>query len=191
MRPVLLDVVDSLGHAVFESGTYNLNIIGIRSKTNEVNTFDDRICAVFRDELGWITRTWPCTTDPGTYWLDNPSNVAGTAILVPGQYRGVYKIGKHRGQYDALVQKGGTVKVYRDANKDEVLDMDSDTEQEGYFGINIHKSGEHSTEVNKWSAGCQVFANKDDFEEFISICYAARTKWGDSFTYTLIDEPTL
>jgi hypothetical protein len=191
MRPVLLDVVDSLGHAVFESGMYNLNIIGIRSKTTEVNKFDDRICVVFRDELGWITRTWPCTTDPGTYWLDNPSNVAGTAILIPGQYRGVYKIGKHRGQYDALVQKGGTVKVYRDANKDEVLDMDPDTEQEGYFGINIHKAGEHSTEVNKWSAGCQVFANKDDFEEFMSICYAARTKWGDSFTYTLIDEPEL
>jgi hypothetical protein len=178
MRPVLLDVVDSLGHAVFESGTYNLNIIGIRSKTNEVNTFDDRICVVFRDEMGWITRTWEATCDPGQYWLDYPSNVAGTAILVPGQYRGVYKIGKHRGQYDALVQKGGAVKVYRDANKDEVLDMDPDTEQEGYFGINIHKAGEHSTEVNKWSAGCQVFANNDDFEEFMSICYAARTKWG-------------
>ena len=191
MRPVLLDIVDSLGHAVFENGVYNLNIIGIRSKTNEVNKFDDRICVVFRDELGWITRTWPCTTDPGIYWLDNPSNVTGTAILVPGQYRGVYKIGKHRGQYDALVQKGGAVKVYRDANKDEVLDMDPDTEQEGFFGINIHKAGEHSTEVNKWSAGCQVFANKDDFEEFMSICYAARTKWGDSFTYTLIDEPEL
>ena len=191
MKPLLLDYVESLGHVVFTEGIYNLNIIGIRNKDSNANEFDDRMCVAFQDELGWITRTWSCTTDPGTYWLDNLSNVAGTAILIPGQYRGVYKIGKHRGQYDALVQRGGTVKVYRDANKDEVLDMDPNTEQEGYFGINIHKAGEHSTEVNKWSAGCQVFANKDDFEEFMSICYAARTKWGDSFTYTLIDEPEL
>ena len=37
MRPVLLDYVASLGHAVFERGKYNLNIVGIRSKTNEPN----------------------------------------------------------------------------------------------------------------------------------------------------------
>ena len=28
-----------------------------------------------------------------------------------------------------------------------------------------------------------------DFEEFMSICYAAKAKWGNSFSYTLIDEP--
>jgi hypothetical protein len=35
MRPVLLDYVASLGHAVFEKGEYNVNIIGIRSKEHE------------------------------------------------------------------------------------------------------------------------------------------------------------
>jgi hypothetical protein len=25
----------------------------------------------------------------------------------------------------------------------------------------------------------------------MSICYAAKSKWGNSFTYTLIDEPEL
>ena len=90
MRPILLDHVDALGHAVFEQGEYNLNIIGIRSKDHQPNSFDDRICIVYRDEQGWITRTWECTTEPGKYWLENPSNVSGTAILVPGQYRSVY-----------------------------------------------------------------------------------------------------
>ena len=191
MKPFLLDYVESLGHAVFTEGIYNLNIVGIRTKESNANEFDDRICVVFRDELGWITRTWPCTTDPGQYWRDNPSNVLGTAILVPGQYRGVYKIGKHRGQYAALVQRGSAVRVYRDAHKDEILDHDPESIEEGYFGINIHKAGQNSTQVNKWSAGCQVFANQDDFEEFMSICYAARNKWGDGFSYTLIDEPVL
>jgi len=116
-------------------------------------------------------------------------NVSGTAILVPGQYRGVYKIGKHRGQYEALVQLGGRVKVYRDRNKDEVLDMNPDTADEGYFGINIHKAGTQSTEVNKWSAGCQVFANEYDFRQFMNLVKRSAELWGETFTYTLVDEP--
>ena len=189
MRPVLLDYVASLGHTVFENGQYNLNIIGIRNKNHKPNCFDDRICVVFKDENGWITRTWECSTEPGTYWLENPMNSGGTAIMVPGQYRGVYKIDKHRGLYDALCQRGGTVKCFRDKNKDDIIDAEPDSITEGMYGINIHKSGVHSTQVNNWSAGCQVFSTESDFEEFMSICYAARNKWGNSFTYTLIEEP--
>jgi hypothetical protein len=189
MKPFLLDYVESLGHVVFTKGEYNLNIIGIRSKEHKPNSFDDRICVVFRDEQGWITRTWPCTTEPGRYWLENPMNVDGTAILVPGQYRSVYKISKHRGQYDALCQRGGTVKCYRDDNKDDIIDSEPESITEGYYGINIHKAGTDSTQVGKWSAGCQVFSNAKDFEEFMSICYAAKQKWGDGFSYTLIVEP--
>ena len=107
-----------------------------------------RPCVVFKDEQGWITRTWECTTDPGAYWLENPMNAGGTAILVPGQYRGVYKIDKHRGLYDALCQRGGTVKCYRDKNKDDVIDMDPDSVTEGMYGINLHKAGSSSTLVN-------------------------------------------
>jgi hypothetical protein len=34
---------------------------------------------------------------------------------------------------------------------------------EGIFGINIHKAGsrvEGSTQIDKWSAGCQVFSKE-------------------------------
>ncbi len=189
MKPFLLDYVESIGHAVFTKGQYNLNIIGIRSKDHKPNRFDDRICVVFKDEQGWVTRTWECTTEPGKYWLENPTNVSGTAILVPGQYRGVYKIDKHQGKYDALCQRNGPVKVYRDDNRDDIIDSEVGTEEQGYFGINIHKAGSDSTQVGRWSAGCQVFSQSADFDEFMSICYAAKSKWGDSFTYTLIDEP--
>ena len=189
MRPFLLDYVASLGHTVFESGEYNLNIIGIRSNDHKANSFDDRICVVFKDEQGWITRTWKCTTEPGKYWLENPTNVPGTAILVPGQYRSVWKIDKHQGKYDALCQRKGTVKTYRDSNKDDIVDLDIQSITEGYYGINIHKAGSWSTQVDRWSAGCQGFAKGDDFEECMSICYAAKSKWGNGFSYTLIDEP--
>lgn len=182
MRPYLLDHVASLGHAVFERGLYNLNIIGIRNSGSNSNKFDDRMCLVYKDKTGWVTRTWACTTDPGLYWRENPGNVRGTAIVVPGQYRGIYEIGKHRGKYKALVQTGGRIKVYRDSNRDAILDMDNQTS--GFFGINIHKAGLNSINVNKWSAGCQVFAKASDFNSFMSIC--KKQPW-PRFSYTLIE----
>jgi hypothetical protein len=66
--------------------------------------------------------------------------------------------------------------------------MDADTIEEGKFGINIHKAGNMSSVVNKWSAGCQVFKNASDFEEFMDIVRHARDNWGNSFTYTLLEE---
>ena len=90
MRPFLLDFVAAEGYAVFEKGTYNLNIIGLRTKGSDSNKFDDRICVVYKDENGWVTRTWEATCDPGLYWREKPMNVAGTAIMCEGQYRGAY-----------------------------------------------------------------------------------------------------
>tara|TARA_R110002012_G_scaffold80469_4_gene204179 strand:- start:697 stop:1266 length:570 start_codon:yes stop_codon:yes gene_type:complete len=188
MKPFLLDHVESLGHAVFTSGKYNLNIIGIRKKDGEVNKFDDRICVVYKDDSGWITKTWEATCDPGRYWLNKPMNVGGTAILVPGQYRGVYKIDKHAGKYDALCQRNGKVKTYRDSNKDSIIDADVQSITKGYYGINIHKAGASSTQVDKWSAGCQVFANESDFNDFMDICKKqVSTRGWKTFTYTLIE----
>lgn len=186
MRPLLLDAVARLGHAVFTSGTYNLNIIGIRTKDSDSNTFDDRMNVSYKDSKSWITRTWPCTTDPGLYYRENPANVNGTAILCAGQYRSVYKIGKHRGKYNALVQTGGKVKVWRDSNRDEQLDYGNASD--GYFGINIHKAGLSSITVDKWSAGCQVFKKAEDFNEFMSICNKqVEVNGWKTFTYTLIE----
>jgi len=190
--PILLQHVEAQGHAVFTNGLYNLNIIGIRSREHKPNSFDDRMCMVFKNKRGWVTRTWECTTEPGKYWLENPINISGTAVLVPGQYRGVYKIGKHRGQYDALVQTGGRVKTYRDANKDDIIDADITSAETGYFGINIHKAGKNSTRIDKWSAGCQVFKRASDFNEFMRICrMQAKIRGWRTYTYTLIDEPGL
>ena len=70
----------------------------------------------------WEHYRWPITTDPGLYWLENPMNVDGTAILAPGQYRGAYRIGKHRDDYQAVVQTGGEVAVYRDDDRNALLD---------------------------------------------------------------------
>ena len=78
-----------------------------------------------------------------------------------------------------------------DNNKDGVYDLNESTVDEGLFGINIHRAtarkGGKSTRVDKWSAGCQVIADNDDWHEFLDICQAAREIHGNSFSYTLLE----
>lgn len=183
-------VMQSKGYAFFTNGNYNLNIIGVRSSKREANSFDDWMVLCYKANNIWLTRIYHITTDAGTYWLKNPLDKRGTAILVPNQYRGVYSIDKHNGKYFALCQRNGKVKTYRDNDRDKILDMDASTITEGMYGINIHRSNPYteSVSVDKWSAGCQVFANPKDFEQFMEICNKARNIWGNKFTYTLLLE---
>ena len=181
------------GYAYFTKGKYNLNIIGIRNASNSVtNKFDDIIIVEYIDMYGVKSREiFAATTDPGITSMKNPVSIKGCAILVPGQYRSSWKLGYHKGKYEALVQYK-PVNVYRDNNRDEIYDFIPKTVEEGTFGINIHKAGEHSTLVNNWSAGCQVFADKKDFERFMKLVhYQISQGHGKLFTYTLINEEDL
>jgi len=182
------------GYAFFTKGSYNLNIIGVRSAGARVtNSFDDVLVLIYKTPNGtWTRQVYQITTDPGRYYMVNPSNRKGTAILVPGQYRATYKIDKHRGKYDALCQRNKPVKVYRDNNKNEIYDWNPATLDEGLFGINIHKAGRISTRVDTWSAGCQVFANETEFKSFMAYCKKQIAEgFGNCFTYTLIKEEDL
>ena len=183
-EPAVLQAIRKKGYEVHENG--ECNIIGVRNSSTQANSFDDTIYLVWK-ENGWQQKIYPCTCDPGSYWLENPGRVEGTAILVPGQYP-VYKWDMHRGKYETLCQRGGEVKVWRDANKDEVLDHVEGSEVEGYFGINIHHAGTDSTNVEKWSAGCQVFKKLADWEEAVQIW---KRTGAETFTYTLIDDKDL
>jgi hypothetical protein len=80
--------------------------------------------------------------------------------------------------------------VYRDNNKDDILDMTVGSEEEGLFGINLHRANakRESTQVDKWSAGCQVVGNPNTYDAFIILCKHAAENWGDSFSYTLLLE---
>ena len=189
----LQGVIEGMGYSFFTKGNYNVNIIGVRNPNPVANSFDDTMICAYKVKDQWVLKEWQITTDAGTYWLENPLNVKGCALLVPNQYRGVYKIDKHRNKYYALCQRNGEVEVYRDDTKDQILDLDDVTKEWGYFGINIHRSNPYSESknVDKWSAGCQVFKKVDDFNEFMTICNKAREEWSNSFTYTLIKQEDL
>jgi hypothetical protein len=175
----------------FESGDYNLNIIGIRNSDtgNKVtNVFDDLLTVSYKIGDVWHFKKWAATTDPGTKGVKEFHNAQGVARLVPGQYRGSHAIGLHQGKYEALKQ-AKPVKVYRDANKDMTYDTKLITE--GIYGINIHKAGADSTYVENWSEGCQVFKKSADFDEFMALVKKAATLHGNSFTYTLLESKDL
>lgn len=198
MKERVEKAINNKGYAFFDGKrSYNLNIIGVRNKSHDPKKFDDALLVIYRDnKKEWEVLAYEITTEPGPSILRKPINPDGTAILVPGQYKGVYRVGLHGGSYrhTALVQRGGAVKVWRDQNKNEMIEIDENTlVQEGMFGINIHRradAGEREY-VRGSSAGCQVFKDSVDFAEFLELCNKSADIFGNSFTYTLIEEGDL
>ena len=192
-RKQIKEAVINKGYKWFESGNYNLNIVGVRNSETDnlvTNKFDDCLTLSYNVDGEEKFHCFEATTDPGTHWEQNLLNKDGVAILVPGQYRGSHKIGLHAGKYEALRQQR-SVKVYRDKNKDGIYDMLEENIKKGIYGINIHRAtkweGKKSTQIDKWSAGCQVIAANNDFRLFMEIAHKAEDVWGNSFTYTLIE----
>ena len=174
---------------VWYTEPYKLNIVAVRNSSRVPNTFDDYLYLVYKVNTNtWEIKQWVITTDPGSRSLKTPRTSKGTAILVEGQYVNTHKVDLHQGNYKALCQRLGPVKVYRDANRDNKLDLNPKTIVSGNFGINIHKAGWDSTTVEDWSAGCMVFKRSRDFTDFMSIVNKSAKLKGNKFTITLIKD---
>ena len=183
--------METKGHQIFDgmNGSNGINIIGIRHGDAKSNFFNDSLIVMWKDQhtQEWNFRHFKGTTDPGLHYRKNKMNAKGTAILKEGQYPDAYKIGLHRG-YQALEQCGNLT-VIRDDNGDGVLNFNAPLVETGkHFKINIHRSNKHteSTQVDKWSAGCQVFAKRKEWDEFMAICNTAQARNHERFTYTLL-----
>lgn len=183
----LISLLKKKGYIVYEQ-PFKLNNVSVRADVTDSNKFDDTFYSFWKNEKGqWEGRYYPITTDAGTYYLKNLMNPSGAALLKEGQYVDAWEFGKHKGLYDALVQSK-PVTVYRDYDRDAILDFNNGKEETGRFGINIHKAGKNSEYVDTWSAGCQVFQNSADFEDFMKLVNRQKQMYGKYFTYTLIDE---
>ena len=187
METILQQALAQRGYRI-ATRPFELNVIGIRNNTSVPNIFNDSLNVLFTDSSGkLVSYTWMATTDPGTYWLQNPLNEYGTAILKPGQYVNSHAIGMHRGLYLALVQVN-PVTVVRDFNRDGKADYNTGRQETGMYGINIHRAQETglTKTIDKYSAGCQVFANAADFGTFMQLADRHKSLYGNSFTYTLL-----
>jgi hypothetical protein len=144
--PAALREVTAAGYVIFDGGLFDLNLILRRGGAGD----DDEVLVCYRSGSGgWTTESFPCSTLPSTRYLVEPMNKRGTAILAPGQYRGAYSRGLHRGR-PSIVQTG-KVTVYRDNDLDDVAETEGRPRDSGYFGLNIHTD-------RGGSAGCILAA---------------------------------
>jgi len=170
------------------SDSYDLNLVGIRSTNARVDYFDDILAVFFYNNYYWDYREYNVTTLPGLPYLQSPMSANGCAIIKDGQYKGLWQLGMHFSQF-ALVQKN-PITVIRDNDKDGHFDFDGPTET-GMFGINCHRKEITgiSERVSIASAGCVVHADHERFDnEFMPLCKTAAGIWGNSFTFTLLNE---
>jgi len=184
------DVLDQKGYEWFTlDKSLNINLIGVRDEDHHSNKFNDMFYMIYRKAGENHIIPAQGTTDPGKYWLEHPMNSDGTFIMKPSQYKGLWRLGKHRGEYEAFVQNA-PVTGYRDNNKDDVLDMRPETLVRGMYGINMHRSNPYTESyyVDKWSAGCQVHKKLETFDKYIDIAKLSVPLYGNSFSYTLLTE---
>lgn len=150
------------GCAVIGRRGYYRDTLG-RPGFNDINLYDDAIILVAPD----VYLTFNANTDPSRHGENR-------AWLMPGKwsYRlGIHGLSKPRAQqYEALVQaapvqvkREGTEDVPRGTVKPGLGVCLGDGVWEGWFGINIHRGGLHTT----GSAGCQTI-HPTQWEEFIS-----------------------
>ena len=179
----------SIGAKWFDAKAFDLNLIGCRSDDPKAGKFDDFMyCAFYDLNREWQLRTWHITTDPGPYYLANPMNAQGTAIVAEGQYPGVWQIGLHQKKTPALVQVGDFY-VHRDRDKDGWVDTNTPRVLARGTGINAH--GANATgltqDVGKWSAACQVHQSQAGLDEMLFYAHQ-QVKWTGwkRYTYTLL-----
>lgn len=160
---------------------FNFQLIGIRTKDYITNTF----CDSFILYNGGQVHRFQGTTRPGTYYLLHLLNPNGAAVLKPGQYIDTWTLGMHRGDHLAWKQYKPVI-VYRDGDLDSIPE-EIGIEDKGNFGIDIHRANafKMSKLVDKYSAGCQVFADPEKFSIFVKLSEASKQTF---FTYTLLDE---
>lgn len=185
----LKNIITGLGYTFYE-GEMNINMIGVRTNNTLSDYFDDVFYLAYQHNGENVLKEYlNFTTDPGLYYLQNKLlNPHGCAILKPGQYKGMWKIGMHgyKNPYEAFVQAKQCV-VYRDRNKDNHTDFLEESIDVGIFGINQHH-GYSSKNVGANSAGCQVHKTKEQLNEVLTIAKESLKYYQNSFTYTLINE---
>ena len=192
----LVQMMKSKGYIVYTE-PFKLNIVGVRNADTNPEKFDDDMYVFWKNENGrWTGKKYVITTDPSTSSLHEMKNSKGVAILPAGQYVDTWKVRPHgKSQYIALGQQRKLC-VYRDYDRDDLLNFNIESKDCGYFGINIHRAknggaddGQGNTEkIGPYSEGCQVFQNFYCFQEFMEMAYRQKDLYGNEFTYTLFDK---
>lgn len=190
-------------YAFFEQGDYNLNIVAIRENDVFENTFSDTLHLAYKEGGVWKLITTPWTTLAGTLGRGGEQSpltgtgtgtgVSGVAIIVPSQYRRVFKFVDNYWQWLAypFFQQIGNMQYWRDNNKNGVIDKGKI--YVGNYATNLHRMGNNGVQktwVNSqwewWSQGCNGSC-EPDFKKILAPTREAVKKWGNIFSYTMLE----
>lgn len=208
MVEVSSDIIDKIiklvkgdGGEVFEQEGY-INFCGVRNPATN-NTFNDTLYVYWKEGDAFkCVKTTKFTTKPGKKWVQKGGNKNGVAIVKEGWHKDIWCHGTHNAGkpsgHKALRQTPGKTKpitITRDNTQygktgEYTLNVILDKQESGTnYGINMHRSGNpSSTYVNSWSAGCQVFGVKSEFDEMLKMANYATTKGQNTFSYYLTNE---
>jgi hypothetical protein len=134
------------------------------------NRFNDLRVVFTLNESGVpIIQTWEGTTEPGTYWTNNPMSTLGAARIAFSQYKswivGTHHAGKPSA-HEALVQVEPLL-VYRDLNRD--FERTGDQTELGLFAINQHWGYDApKDDLGQTSAGCLVGRTRAGHVQFMT-----------------------
>lgn len=159
------------------------HLVGVRSAADKANAFDDTFYLI----KGNILFQTACTTNPGSYWLQNimPGKTGAAVLKSNMQFKDCWALGNHKGLHPALIQVK-PVTVIRDGDGD-LQSEEVGKEDTGLFGINIHRANATTISkiIDKWSAGCQVLPDPKMMDFVLEKCKESGQKL---FTYSLLRE---
>lgn len=180
----LLNRVKSL--ASFKTLPKDYWLLGIRSKDDQFNTFDDKFYLWNGDKFVLVCTG---TTNAGANGLKefDKYGAKGTAHVKSNEwYYDVWQFGWHKGKVEALKQVRPFL-ICRDADKDNSVDENEASLE--MCGINFHPNTYDmndmrvKTLIGGWSLGCQVANNLEMYKQIIN-----KTKGQKSVTYCLLSE---
>ena len=152
-----------------------INETDFAPNANRVDAFDDaRIVMKVVDGVPKIVGSWQATIETGVYYTQHPiaEDGQGAAMIAFDQFN-AWQVGYHRGKYEALIQTGGPVKVYRDNKMD--FKREGAPTTTGFFGINQHHGYDAPRDqIGYNSAGCLVGRMVKGHEEFMALVKSDR-----------------
>ena len=174
-----------------------VNFFGVRyeHKQTEKDIFNDFV-GVVTDKECYL---FDATTKPGWTAVKNPKSsqgVKGAANLTLGYHRNIWMVDFHAkgrpSEHLALCQRGNKVKIWRDVDRTGVYNPKTSVEQEGWYGINLHRASlNDSINIGLWGAGCQVLPKAKEFNKLLNFAlnsdkYKKNKK--AKFSYLLFDK---
>ena len=174
----------------FKAIPQNYWLLGVRSKENTPNIYDDKMYQFLGEKFTQVTS---CTTEAGSSGLIDYKkyNTDGIAVVKADEwYYNLWQYGLHKAKMPALKQVGN-IKYYRDNNSNPIAEEIGKIYQ-GVIGIDWHtatylldpsiiKTLVVPT-VGTWSLGCQVQNVVEDYYTMLN-----RMKTG-LISYCLLEE---